>query len=238
MKDTLLYIKFVLIFAFQNATLSHIKQFRRWLRDKRSGDNTLQRGLPWMTYDAIDFLSTVCSPNMTVFEWGSGGSTLFFSRRCHQVITVEHDIKWSRLLTNKIQAFSVDNVDYKEIPGEEIDDWGARNFRCADDFVSADKGSAGLSFEKYVKVIDQYPDNYFDIVVVDGRVRNCCIKRAISHVKIGGYLVVDNTDRKYYLERFPTLQDPMIWEKKEFQGPVFFQHAFSKTSFFRKMNVS
>jgi hypothetical protein len=53
-------------------------------------------------------------------------------------------------------------------------------------------------------------------------------------VKKGGYLIVDNTDRSYYLAPFPELQDPSKWKKTEFQGPVFFQHAFSKTSFFKK----
>lgn len=235
MKDAILYIKFALIFAFKNATLSHIKQFRRWFRDNRSGDNTLGRELPWMTYDAIDFLSSICRPDMTVFEWGSGGSTLFFSRRCHHVTTVEHDSQWSALLAGKLKELSVNNVDFKEVPGEEIVDWAERDFRDSDSFVSSDRNSIGLSYEKYVKAIDEYPGNYFDIVVVDGRARNCCIKRAISHVKKGGYLVVDNTDRRYYLAEFPSLQNPDLWRKTEFQGPVFFQHAFVKTSFFNKL---
>ncbi|WP_298645748.1 hypothetical protein [uncultured Proteiniphilum sp.] len=238
MKDILLYIRFALTFAMQNATLSHIKQLRRWLKDKRSGDNTLIRELPWMTYDALDFLSSICTPDMTIFEWGSGGSTLFFARRCCRIISIEHDQKWSKLLANKLKEFSVTNVDYKEVPGERISGWAQRDYRNPDDFVSNDRNSIGLSYEKYVKAIDQYPDNYFDIVVVDGRVRNCCIKRAIPHVRKGGYLVVDNTDRKYYLAGFSELQNPGIWEKTEFQGPVFFQHAFCKTSFFRKMSLS
>lgn len=235
MKDFLLYIRFALVFAWQNTTLLHIKQYRRWFRDKRSGDNTLRRELPWMTYDAIDFLSSIYTPDMTVFEWGSGGSTLFFARRCRRVVTVEHDQKWSTLLADKLKELSVDNVDYMEITGERVDDWAKRDYRNPDDFISGDRNSVGLSYERYVKAIDKYPDNYFDIVVVDGRSRNCCVKRAIPHIKKGGYLVVDNTDRRYYLTGFSELQNPDIWQKTEIQGPVFFQHAFGKTSFFRKM---
>lgn len=234
LKDFVLYIRFAFTFALRNATLSHIKQFRRWMKDKHAGDNTLSRELPWMTYDAIDFLSSITTPDMTVFEWGSGGSTLFFARRCRSVISIEHDRKWSELLADKLRKLSVDNVDYFEIPGEEIPDWTKRDYRNPDDFISNDRNSVGLSYEKYVKSIDEYPDHSFDIVVVDGRVRNSCVKRAIPHVKKGGYLVVDNTDRKYYLAGSPALQNPDLWEKTEFQGPVFFQHAFGKTSFFRK----
>lgn len=235
MKDFLLYIRFAIIYALENKTLSHIKQFGRWMKDKRSGDNTLMRQMPWMTYNAIDFLSLICKPDMTVFEWGSGGSTLFFAKRCDRVTSIEHDRQWSKLLAGRLEENSVSNVDYREISGEKISDWARKNYLNPDDFVSNDRNSIGFSYEKYVKAIDEYPDDYFDIVVVDGRARNCCVKRALSHVKQRGYLVVDNADRKYYLAGFSELQDPDRWGKTEFQGPVFFQHAFSKTSFFRKI---
>jgi hypothetical protein len=127
------------------------------------------------------------------------------------------------------------NVNIREIPGSRIDDFNERDYRNPDDFVSNDRKSAGLSFEEYVKAIDPFPEEHFDLVVVDGRVRNCCIKRAIPHVKRGGYLIVDNTDRSYYLAPFPELQDATKWEKTEFQGPVFFQHAFTRTSFFKRL---
>ena len=235
MKDILLYIRFAQRYARENATLRHIKQFRRWYNDKRSGDTTLSRELPWMTYDAIDFLSSIAAPDHEVFEWGSGGSTLFFARRCDRVISVEHDKKWNNFLKEKLLDLSINNVEYLEIPGVEVNDWEERDYRNPDDFISSDKNSIGLSYENYVKAIDAFPVNHFNIVVVDGRARNCCVKRAIPHVKKGGYLIVDNSDRKYYLQDFDELQDPGKWEKTEFQGPVFFQHAFSKTSFFRKI---
>lgn len=188
-----------------------------------------------MTYDAIDFLASICRPDTTLFEWGSGGSTLFFAKRCRHVITVEHDREWSTFVAEKLKKLGVTNVDFKEVAGEEIPDWAQRDYRNPDHFVSGDRNSVGLSYERYVKAIDQYPGDYFDIAVVDGRVRNGCIKRAIPRVKQGGWLVVDNSDRRYYLENFPALRNPVLWEKVEFQGPVFFQHAFGKTSFFRKL---
>lgn len=235
MKDILLYIRFAIHYALANKSLSHIKQFRRWFEDKKSGDTTLSRALPWMTYDAIDFLSAICKPDMNIFEWGSGGSTLFFASRCKQVTTIEHDSEWSGFLKEKFEELKLKNVDLKEIQGEKTADYHNKDFQNPDDFVSKDKKSIGLSFEKYVKAIDSFPEEYFDIVVVDGRSRNSCIKRAIPHIKRGGFLVVDNSDRKYYLASFPELCNSQKWQKTEFQGPVFFQHAFSKTSFFRKV---
>ncbi len=235
MRDTLLYLKFAVQYALENKTLSHIKHFRRWYRDMHSGTGTLSLKLPWITYDAIDFLSKICTLEMTVFEWGSGGSTLFFARHCRHVTSVEHNIEWKNLLLDKLSELSITNVDYKAIAGEKIADWHQKKYQNPDDFVSKDPQSEGLSFEKYVKAIDTFPHNHFDLIVVDGRARNCCVKRAIPHLKKNGYLVVDNSDRKYYLAGFPELNDPSRWQKTEFEGPVFFQHSFAKTSFFRKL---
>ena len=235
MKDILLHIRFAIDYAIANKTLSHVKQFSQWYKDKKSSNTTLNRALPWMTYDAIDFLSDICKRDMHVFEWGSGGSTLFFASRCKQVTTIEHDTTWSGYLKEKLEELKLNNVNFKEIRGEEIDDFDEKDFRNPNDFISKNKNSIGLSFENYVKVIDSYPKDYFDIVVVDGRARNSCIKYALPHVKKGGFLVVDNSDRKYYLSSFSELFNPQKWEKTEFHGPVFSQHAFSKTSFFKRL---
>lgn len=200
-----------------------------------SGKSTVSLGLPWMTYDAIDFLEEITSEDKNVFEWGSGGSSIFFASRCKQVFSVEHDKKWSEILKEKLHNLEIDNVILQEIEGEKTDNFQDLNPENADDFVSKELKSSGLSYEKYVKAIDQYNLNYFDIIVVDGRVRNACVKRAIPHLKKGGYLIVDNSDRSYYLSEFNFLNNQNEWIKREFVGPVFFQHAFSKTSIFKKL---
>lgn len=234
MRNLLLYLRFAMQYAVQNSTLRHMRYLGKWHRDMQSGDNTLNRAQPWMTYDAQQFLAEICKPDMRIFEWGSGGSTLFFASRCAQVVTIEHDAPWVGFVREKIRQCGIKNVDLRGVAGEKTDGSLPLNPENADDFASKDPKSAGLSFEKYVKTIDDFPPEYFDMVVVDGRARNSCIKRAIPHIRQGGFLAVDNADRKYYLAPFPQLNNPQMWEKTEFEGPVFFQHAFSKTSFFRK----
>lgn len=127
------------------------------------------------------------------------------------------------------------NVSIIGVEGEPVSDFNLLNPENPDDFISRDKKSSGLSYKNYVETIDQFEPEYFDIVVVDGRARNSCIKRAIPHIKRGGYLIVDNSERKYYLSPFPNLNNPSEWEKREFMGPVFFQHAFGKTTIFKKL---
>jgi hypothetical protein len=53
------------------------------------------RPLPWMTYPAIDFLSRRIRPDMAVFEYGCGASTLWWAARVSRVVAVEHDPGWA-----------------------------------------------------------------------------------------------------------------------------------------------
>jgi hypothetical protein len=48
--------------------------------------------------------------------------------------------------------------------------------------------------QQYVHAIDEYPAEYFDVVVIDGSSRLACFQRAPAHVKRGGLLVIDNSD--------------------------------------------
>ena len=47
--------------------------------------------LPWFTFPAIEYLVQLDLKDKTVFEWGSGDSTLFFFERCKKIISVEHN---------------------------------------------------------------------------------------------------------------------------------------------------
>ena len=50
--------------------------------------------LPWMNYALIRFLQQRLNPSLTLFEYGSGYSTLFFARLVDQVVSVEADRDW------------------------------------------------------------------------------------------------------------------------------------------------
>jgi hypothetical protein len=50
--------------------------------------------LPWITFPAMRFIRARITPNTRVFEWSCGMSTLWFERRCGEVIAVEDDPAW------------------------------------------------------------------------------------------------------------------------------------------------
>ncbi|MBW4481638.1 MAG: hypothetical protein KME14_03750 [Tildeniella torsiva UHER 1998/13D] len=62
--------------------------------------------LPWFTYPAIEYLAQLDLSNKSIFEWGSGNSSLFFAKRCKQITSVENNKEWfdycsSQLLSNQ-----------------------------------------------------------------------------------------------------------------------------------------
>ncbi|MCF8011981.1 MAG: hypothetical protein K9L17_12495 [Clostridiales bacterium] len=62
--------------------------------------------IPWWTYSCIYFLEKRINNNLTVFEYGSGYSTIWLSERVKKVISVEHDLRW----LNKINKIIPQNV--------------------------------------------------------------------------------------------------------------------------------
>ena len=50
----------------------------------------------------------------------------------------------------------------------------------------------------YHTFCDTFVDNFFDLILVDGRDRVKCIESSIRILKSGGILMLDNSERPYY----------------------------------------
>jgi hypothetical protein len=182
--------------------------------------------LPWMNYGAIIHIQNLLRPNTCLFEYGSGSSTRYWISKGCKVISVEHD----KVFFEKMQVSLEDFCDYKLIEPEIDIDIKNKSHRLPESYKSSDYDE--LSFEAYVKTIDKYPDNYFDLVVVDGRARPACIKHAVPKIKRGGVLVLDNSDRDYYLENTQLLLNG--WTETTYRGPVRGLLHKEQTSIFQK----
>ena len=60
--------------------------------------------IPWFTYPAIDYIRQLDLSEKTIFEWGAGFSTLFWSSRAKSVISVETDPLWYSLLKPQLAS--------------------------------------------------------------------------------------------------------------------------------------
>lgn len=184
---------------------------------------------PWLTYDAIALLTRILKdrPYARVFEYGSGGSTLFFARRAAEVVSVEHDPKWAETVFSRLTATGIENVHYSHIPPdapiETLPGQAAlSNDTISDDitdpagFLSSD--FPGRPLRSYVSRIDAYPDGYFDIVLVDGRARPSCVAHALPKVAPGGWLLLDNAERPEYRPA-QALVSAREWRRRALPGP-------------------
>jgi hypothetical protein len=135
----------------------------RSLKDS-NGEN-----LPWMNYPIISFLKDKLHKDISVFEYGSGASTLFFAKRTASVTSIEYDKEWYKTIVNEISDrqnalihFQSHNEDYSK----SIENFG--------------KG------EK------------FDLIVIDGRDRVKCAINAFPFLSDKGVLIFDDTQRERY----------------------------------------
>jgi len=211
---------------------SSLRHYSDWKTYNSPGRSSTTESLPWITFGAIDHLKKIVRPEMTVFEYGSGGSTLFWASRVKNIVSVEHDKGWFERMRGKLGDAAASNVQYLLIEPVADAQFRMKDFENPDAYISSDENYTGKNFEAYVKSIDRYPDGHFDVVVVDGRARPSCIKHAIPKLKRDGWLVVDNSDRAYYLKPF-SFGAP-DWKVFTYDGPAAFLKGFSRTSLLKK----
>jgi hypothetical protein len=101
-------------------------------------------------------------------------------------------------------------------------------------YASSAEEYSGHSFRQYVVTVDDFPDQFFDFVAIDGRARPSCIQHARAKVKIGGYLMLDNSERPSYQ---PSVQLLSRWERRQFYGPGPYNAYFWETTFWRRLAV-
>ena len=209
-----------------------VRFFPQWLKHLAPGRNSVTDQTPWLTFGAIEWISRKMHPNMKVFEYGSGGSTLFWTSRVKEVVSVEHERLWYDKMKKEFDAMQLDQVTYILQEAEDDPHYNQKDPGNPAHYISSDENFVGKKFESYVKQIDRYPDHSFDVIVVDGRARPSCIAHAMIKLKAGGFLVVDNSERKYYLApfRFPDGE----WQRLDFYGAVPYNYHFSQTTIFQK----
>lgn len=125
--------------------------------------------LPWMSKTEIDVIVSYLRPQFKMFEWGCGGSTLFFSKYVKLYRSVEHQVDWF----NKIKTQIDTNTELL--------------------YVSDDN-----EYNNYINIIGNFEVKY-DAILIDGRERVKCAIMAKDFLKEDGYLFVhDYFKRKRY----------------------------------------
>ena len=145
--------------------LSTMPRYNNSLR----GKGTLEVGYPWLTLGAIVALERLVNSQMNILEFGSGGSTLFFSRRCKSVKSYEMNEAWYQKVKETLPSPTNVTIIF------------------------------GTALEIREALIKE-PFEYYDLILADSGPsyddRLDFANDSIPKLKVGGYLVIDNYDKK------------------------------------------
>ncbi len=223
------------LFKGNFSIISNIKYFDKWKASLQPERNSVSDQQPWITFPVIDFLKSTVHSNSRVFEYGGGGSTLFFVHRAKEVVTVEHDPEWFTRLHQILLKQSSSNWSGNLIIPENKNVSASLDSSNPHDYYTSDENFLGKIFKTYATFIDRYADEYFDIVLVDGRSRPSCIFHSLTKVKKGGYLIIDNSDRKYYFKHITGLLNKSFREMLNQKSPSPYADFFTQTGVWQKL---
>ena len=126
---------------------------------------------PWMSEKEIKKIEEYLSPDHIFFEWGSGGSTIHFSKLVNQYVSIEYDINWFNQINLYIQNEHINNVKYIYCPPDN-------------DIllpIYTDR-SEEKDFITYVNIVNTLPRHQYDIVLIDGRSRVNCANKILNYI--------------------------------------------------------
>lgn len=210
-----------------------LRWYHPWMRSHSAGRQALTDGLPWVTFPATEFLQRILTSKSEVFEWGSGGSSVFFAGCCARVVSVEHDAGWNSRVESRIAGLGYSNWTGRLVLPTKRPDQLAGDPTDWDGYVSSDTAYSGSDFRRYVEVIDEFEDQSFDVILIDGRARPSCFKHALTKVRIGGYIMWDNSERDSYFNAMD--KAPETFRRTDFPGPIRYLKYFLRTTVWERL---
>jgi len=172
---------------------------------------------PWIPYVAIEYLTTILQPDWRVFEWGAGGSTIYWALRCAQVTSIEHDPGWYHAVQTALGLWASDDCydcELKWIPGEAPAYYLSRDPNHPDNYRRPE--CPELNYQRYARAIDGR--GLFDLVFVDGVARPSCVAHSLASVRPGGWLCLDNSDQAHWLTHYFDRPLLTLWKRHDHHG--------------------
>jgi predicted O-methyltransferase YrrM len=138
-------------------------------------------GLPWISFGALDFLNAFLRPQQEVFEYGGGGSTVYFANRTQRVLTMENHPDWHRTLTAALAHKQLNNA------------------KCEFQPISSDELAQFQNNLFFHRIREQL----WDVVLIDcycgysktryGLTRPYAFELAANQIKPGGIIILDDS---------------------------------------------
>ena len=155
-------------------------KYNWWL----GADTAWNDGVPWWRPPAADFLASVLEPGARVLEWGCGGSTIWLARQGYRVLSLELDAEWRLLVMRRLELENLHR-------NAEVLYFGPSDNR----------------WQMYADHAMLFDEGAFDAILIDGRNRARCCANAQARVRVGGYVLLDNSERGEYTDGVALYRD-------------------------------
>ena len=146
-----------------------------------------------MAASSVKLVCNLLTPDTRVLEWGSGGSTLFFSKYVKSWDTIEHNVNW----ISEMQKYTKDLSNVR--------------FHSAKHTWNHAKNSDGTykEFREYVEVPAHFENvQPYDIIIIDGRARVECGRSVLRNRLLAGngVVLIHDWERCMYKEILDSFQ--------------------------------
>ena len=157
---------------------SYLAHLPRW------GRSPLDLGLPLWPYAAISRCARLLRPDSRVFEFGTGGSTVFLARRAATVESVEDSAAWHQAVTTRLAQLGLAHatVLQRDLPASDPTHphWPA--------YLAPLHG-------QYDLIVIDGQDNTDLRFGESGHLRTHCFFHSENFIRPGGVIVVDDSWR-------------------------------------------
>jgi hypothetical protein len=171
---------------------------RGWVKSYQTQKPVSKDGnpVPWVTHSFLDFIAPRLKSTFTIFEYGSGNSTLYYASKVKSVTSVESDEGWFNFIRQKMPL----NVSLFYKPAQTISEYiqlplsqgqkydiiivdGLSRYECAASSIQAlnDQGVLVLDNserKEYKGIYETLKKNNFRFIdfwgVAPGSVKNNC----------------------------------------------------------------
>jgi len=152
----------------------------------------------WMDPKERDLILKYLKPEHTMLEWGCGGSTITFSPKVKNYISIEHNLDWYIEVQNKIKKENLNNIEFhlidvsKEVPtakkafydkwSSELHELSGQDTNNIPDLDYCIYPKNRYIFHEYLDLVDKLDTKLYDIVLIDGRARADCAFKILNYI--------------------------------------------------------
>ncbi len=170
-------------------------------------------------------LSRFLTKESQVLEWGSGLSTVWLAERCGNIVSIEHDPEWYQRVIQLLDEAGLTNArvilqEPDKAAGDSFDWQSWRGIKLVGT-------PAKPKFVNYFHAAEDLADDSFDLVILDGRGRTACFPHAMTKVKPGGWLLLDDSARPGYTPIFDAIGN---WPHKTYRMGLIETTIFTRPS--------